>query len=154
MTCTTLQCFKSVRPVWLSTLLAGMLLSLVFEARGATGGSGTFAYTGNLNVARYNHTATLLPSGEVLVAGGTDWVINCYTTAERYNPSTGAWTLTGSMTQPRCDHSATLLPNGEVLVSGGVNSIYDTNTATVNGAEIYNPATGTWKATGLNVSRA
>jgi len=204
MTRTTLQCFKSVRPVWLSTLLAGMLLSLVFEARGATGGSGTFAYTGNLNVARYNHTATLLPSGEVLVAGGippnsanslasaelynpktgewtltgsttavrtdftatllqngevlvaggTDWVINCYTTAERYNPSTGAWTLTGSMTQPRCDHSATLLPNGEVLVSGGVNSIYDTNTATVNGAEIYNPATGTWKATGLNVSRA
>ena len=167
--------------------------------------SGTFAYTCSLNVARYNHTATLLPSGEVLVAGGniansntplasaelynpktgkwtltgsmpavrtdftatllqngevlvaggTDWVINCYATAELYNPSTGAWTLTGSMTQPRCLHSATLLSNGEVLVSGGVNSIYSTNTATVNGAEIYNPETGTWTATGsLNVGRA
>jgi hypothetical protein len=59
------------------------------------------------------------------------------------------------MTQPRCLQSATLLFNGEVLVAGGVNSIYDTNTATVATAEIYNPSTGEWTATdSLNVSRA
>jgi WD40 repeat protein len=202
----TSQCLKATRSVLTSAFLAGTLLSLVTEASGASGGNGTFAYTGSLNVARYNHTATLLPSGEVLVtggigvngnytslasaelynpktgkwtltgsmtagrtsltatllqngqvlvAGGSDYQIRCYATAELYDPSTGTWMLTGSMTQPRCLHSATLLSDGEVLVSGGVNSIYDTATATVTGAEIYNPATGAWTATGsLHVSRA
>jgi N-acetylneuraminic acid mutarotase len=114
-----------------------------------------WTFTGSMSVGRTDFTATLLPNGEVLVAGGTDYEINCYATAELYNPSTGQWTLTGSMTHPRCLHSATLLPDGEVLVSGGVNGVYSTNTATVSASEIYNPETGTWTATGsLNVSRA
>ena len=117
--------------------------------------TGKWTLTGSMSVGRTDFTATLLPSGEVLVAGGTDYEISCYSTAELYNPSTGVWTLTGSMTQPRCLHSATLLPDGEVLVSGGVNSVYSTNTATVSAAEIYNPETGTWTPTGsLSVSRA
>ena len=117
---------------------------------------GRWTLTGSMNAGRTAFTATLLQNGEVLVAGGTDYEVTCYATAELYNPSTGQWTLTGSMTQPRCLHSATLLPDGEVLVSGGVNGIYSTNnTATVSGAEIYNPETGNWTATGsLNVSRA
>ena len=205
---TTLQCIKAVRTALLLTLLAGMLVILAVEARGAGGGSGTFTLTGSLNIARYDHTATLLPNGDVLVvgglgvngvytslasaelyepqhgngrwavtgsmsvgrdkftttllpdgqvlvAGGTDYQSSCYATAELYNPPTGGWTLTGSMTQPRCLHSATLLLDGEVLVSGGVNSIYNTNNPTVTGSEIYNPSTGTWKATGsLHTSRA
>jgi hypothetical protein len=202
---TTIPSLKVTCTLMISGVLAAGLLGGL-AAQAATTGSGTFAYTGSLNVARYNHTATLLPNGEVLVtggigvngayaslasaelydpkqgkwaltgsmtagrtsftatllkngevlvAGGSDYEISCYATAELYNPSTGKWTLTGSMTQPRCLQSATLLPNGEVLVSGGVNSIYSTNTATVSGAEIYNPETGTWKATGsLHVSRA
>ena len=204
----TFQRFKIAHSVLLSTLLSGMLLSPVVEALAASEGSGTFALTGSLNTARYNHTATLLPNGkvlvvgglgvngvyaslasaelydpqhgdgrwavtgsmsvgrtaftatllangQVLVAGGSDYQINCYATAELYNPSTGQWTLTGSMSQPRCLHSATLLSNGEVLVSGGVNSIYSNNTGTVSGAEIYNPNTGTWTPTGsLKTSRA
>ncbi len=89
------------------------------------------------------------------MAGGADYNLNCWDSAELYNPSTGQWTLTGSMTEPRCLHSATLLPNGDVLVSGGVNGIYTTNTATVTSSEIYDPGTGTWTSTGsLNVSRA
>ena len=60
----TCQGFRIVRSVLLSTLLTGMLLTLVVAALGASGGSGTFAYTGSLNTARYDHTATLLPSGE------------------------------------------------------------------------------------------
>src|SRR5207253_1892173 len=33
---------------------------------------GDWTTTGSLNTARYNHTATLLPNGMVLVAGGFD----------------------------------------------------------------------------------
>lgn len=117
--------------------------------------TGKWTLTGSMTAGQTSLTATLLQNGEVLVAGGSDYQIRCYATAELYNPSTGTWTLTGSMSQPRCLHSATLLPDGRVLVSGGVNSIYDTDTATVSGSEIYNPATGTWTATGnLNVGRA
>jgi N-acetylneuraminic acid mutarotase len=118
--------------------------------------TGKWAVTDTMSVGRTGHTATLLENGQVLVAGGSQYAVNCYDTAELYNPATGEWTLTGNMTQTRCYHSATLLPNGEVLVSGGVNSLYSTtDTNTIIASEIYNPATGTWTATGsLNVSRA
>ena len=116
---------------------------------------GKWSVTGSMSVVRTAFTATLLQNGEVLVAGGTDYAINCYATAELYNPSTGQWTLTGSMTQQRCLHSATLLPSGEVLVSGGAISIYNNSNPTVASSEIYNPKTGKWTATGsLNDNRA
>jgi hypothetical protein len=117
--------------------------------------TGKWTGTGSMSVGRTAHTATLLQNGEVLVAGGSQYELNCHDTVELYNPATGEWTLTGGMTQPRCYHSATLLSNGEVLVSGGVNSLYSSDTNTITAAEIYNPTTGTWTATGsLNVSRA
>ena len=117
---------------------------------------GKWTYSGDMSVGRTGHSATVLKTGEVLVAGGTDFnTASCYTTAELYDPSTGVWTLTGSMTQPRCLHSATLLPNGNVLVAGGAASLYNNTNDTVTSAEIYNPSTGKWTATGsLNASRA
>jgi N-acetylneuraminic acid mutarotase len=112
-------------------------------------GSGTWTATGSLNTPRIAQTATLLPNGQVLVAGGQDLNKNVLASAELYNPSTGKWTVTGSMVTPRFDHTATLLANGEVLVAGGVSSGY---TAT---AELYNPSTGSWKSTGgMTVPRA
>src|SRR5579862_9427228 len=79
--------------------------------------------TGSMNVGRELHTATLLPSGQVLVAGGCCLAGIGMPFAELYDPSSGTWTLTGSMNVARYDHTATLLPSGQVLVAGG----YTTN---------------------------
>ena len=61
--------------------------------------------------ARYAHTATLLPSGEVLIVGGTDSTTT-YSSVELYDPSTGQWTTKAPMTTARQLHTATLLPSG------------------------------------------
>jgi N-acetylneuraminic acid mutarotase len=126
--------------------MIGMLFSLVVETFGASGGSATFALTGSLNTARYDHTATLLPSGEVLVTGGLG-VNGNYTSlasAELYDPKKGRWTVTGSMSVGRTGFTATLLANGQVLVVGG--SDYQIRCYAT--AELYNPTTGQWTLTG------
>ena len=63
--------------------------------------SGTWTATGSLNTARYCHTATLLPNGKVLVAGGYDGNSGYLTSAELYDPATGTWTATGSLNTAR-----------------------------------------------------
>jgi len=77
--------------------------------------TGSFSTTGLMAEARSFHTATLLPSGKVLVAGGGDE----NSTAEVYDPATGSFSITGGMEIGRSGHTATLLPNGSVLVAGG-----------------------------------
>jgi hypothetical protein len=113
--------------------------------------TGTWSLTGSLNVARFGLTATLLPDGKVLVAGGEsqDGAIN--NSAELYNPTTGTWSYTGSLSTGRYGHTATLLPNGEVLVAGGHD--WHSNTY-LDSADVYDPATGNWSGTAkLNVTR-
>ena len=85
-------------------------------------GSGNWTVTGSLNIARAEHTATLLPNGVVLVAGGFDSSNNLLASAELYDPASGSWAATGSLNIARADHTATLLPNGTVLVAGGVDN--------------------------------
>ena len=123
--------------------------------------------TGPMNDYRWSHTATLLPDGRVLVAGGFGGSANSLTTnaqpvlnsAEIYDPATGQWTRTGSMNVRRALHVAELLPDGRVLVAGGrtcnqappatCDFTFRTNTA-----EIYNPATGRWtQVANMNVAR-
>src|SRR5580698_4679822 len=77
--------------------------------------TGSFSVAGSMAAARTYHTATLLPSGKVLVAGGGGE----NSTAEVYDPATGSFSSTGGMENGRSGHSATLLPNGSVLVAGG-----------------------------------
>jgi N-acetylneuraminic acid mutarotase len=59
----------------------------------------------------------------------------------------GRATATGSMATARAGHTATLLANGTVLVVGGFDSV-DPVISPLASAEIYNPATGTFRATG------
>ncbi len=80
--------------------------------------SGTWTATGSLSSARRRSTATLLPNGKVLVAGGDDGTTTL-ASAELYDPASGTWTATGSLVTARDCHTATLLPNGKVLIAGG-----------------------------------
>jgi Tol biopolymer transport system component/N-acetylneuraminic acid mutarotase len=102
--------------------------------------TGRWATTGALITGRQGHTATLLPDGAVLVAGGyTGGFIapgDRLTSVERYDPVAGIWSAAASMSAARMGHSATLLRDGRVLVAGG------------GSAELYNPATDTWTRTG------
>src|SRR5262249_15960105 len=58
--------------------------------------------TGSMGTGREFHTATLLPNGRVLVAGGYNG--SYLSSAELYDPGTGTWTATGSMGTARDVH--------------------------------------------------
>lgn len=135
--------------------------------------TGTFAATGSMSVARTDCTATLLQDGRILVAGGMGAGSNLPTTdapgqsrwpqpgdgpylasAEIYDPTTGKFSATGSMTGPRAFHSATLLLDGRVLIAGGESGSGDPNDAgALATAELYDPATGQFHATGSMARR-
>ena len=112
--------------------------------------NGTWADTGSMHARRIDHTATLLPDGKVLVAGGIAPQGTALASAELYDPASGTWTLTGPMGNARDFHTATLLGDGDVLVAGGAGG---PNNGTQSGdgfwksAEVYHPATGLWTAT-------
>lgn len=112
-----------------------------------------FVPTGDMPSPRYNATATLLPNGKVLVAGGftptpedpevQDWT----DTAVLYDPATGMFVPSQShMIAKRVDPAAVLLADGKVLLVGG-GYIYAWQ-GEPTPAEIYDPATDTFTATG------
>jgi uncharacterized delta-60 repeat protein len=104
--------------------------------------TGTWARSGDLTVARFLHTATLLPNGRVLAAGGAGPAVPSGT-SEQYDPVTGAWTQAASMA-PRTWHTAVRLPSGKVLVAAGLNGRgLPTRTAV-----LFAPLPGTWRDTG------
>jgi Putative Ig domain/Galactose oxidase, central domain len=116
----------------------------VSSARAAAGFTPT---TGSMTAARSEHTATLLQSGRVLIAGGSD-ASGTLASAELYDPTNQIFAATSSMTVARSGHTATLLadaalPNsGKVLLAGGGSQ----------SAELYDPTAGTFTATGNMVA--
>src|SRR5450432_1604531 len=85
------------------TFFVGAGLLLVQPCAGAPGG---FENTGSLNTARAHHTATLLPNGTVLVAGGFDGSGPSSMSAELFDPASGTWTVTGSLNTAHYYHTA------------------------------------------------
>jgi len=109
---------------------------------------GVFRPTGSMATQREKHTATLLPNGRVLIAGGKD-TSGALTSAELYHPKKETFSATGSAVTARTAHTATLLPNGKVLVVGGENQ-----SGKLMSAELYDPTSGTFSATGsMTVAR-
>lgn len=107
------------------------------------------AFTGGpvMGTARYHHTATLLPNGQVLIAGGLGLLDSNtlpLSSAELYDPVANTFKPTGSMVNARSGFfsgfTATLLPDGKVLIVGDDRSS--------NTAELYDPASGTFTSTG------
>ncbi len=110
--------------------------------------SPSFLSVGQLNTARMRHTATILPNGKVLIAGGKSGTT--LSTAEIYDSTLKNFTtITSNMTTPRMNHVSVLMNDGRVLLVGGTNENTD-----LSSAEIFDPTTGIFAATGsMNVFR-
>lgn len=135
----------------------GLLVTLVAALLGCSsepaGTVGSWRLGAPMIEARGGHSATLLPSGLVLVAGGAgtwheDGSADLLATAELYDPVTGTWTPAASMSSPRGWHSATLLQNGRVLVAGGIGAQFPGRYTDLTSAELYDPSTDRWEVTG------
>jgi large repetitive protein len=151
----TTDSLATAREMHTATLLSSGLVLVVGGPEAAElydPSTGTWSTTGALAAPRLGHTATLLASGEVLVVGGglslaTAWFP---TSSELYDPTNGTWYASGSMAAPRIRHTATLLQSGAVLVAGGqiATDTSGTSFSPTTSAEVYDPASGTWSATG------
>ena len=131
-------------------LVTGLAAQLYDPATGA------FIPTGQMPNVRWGRSATLLQDGEVLVAGGANTDGSAFdASVQLYDPKTGKFTATGSMTMARSFHTATLLNDGRVLIAGGNNTVQTMNTdgsstpiKQLDSAELYDPRTGKFTATG------
>ena len=118
-----------------------------------TQATGAVATTAPIGTARDAATASLLPTGSVLVAGGVDDG-TILADSEVYSPAGngvgGTWTVAAPLNVPRYDAVATILADGRVLVTGGFNAL-----GALSSAEIYDPIQNTWTLTSgsLNTAR-
>src|SRR5215472_18168533 len=99
--------------------------------------TGSLTSAGKMLEPRSGHSATLLPDGQVLIAGGMRRNQDFYKSAELYDPATGKFQPTGEMNQRRVGQVAVLLRTGKVLIAGGWVGHGGTDSA-----ELYDPASG------------
>jgi WD40 repeat protein len=135
-------------------VLAGIATAEIYHASSKTfscvgGVSATPPVCNNSMVdGRYNHVAVGLLNGKVLIAGGIDADGNVTDTAELYDPAKGVFVATGAMTSTREEFAAALFNSGplagQVLVSGGTDQAGNF----LDSAELYDPASGKFTATG------
>jgi hypothetical protein len=101
--------------------------------------AGGFGPSGALLTPRYDHTATLLANGLVLVVGGTGANGRPVAAAELIDPVQRISHPSGTLRTARAQHSATLLPSGRVLIAGGLGA----DGAPTTDVELFDPTLGT-----------
>jgi hypothetical protein len=113
---------------------------------------GGWSPVADLATGRAQHTATLLRTGKVLVAGGVDAKGVATASAELFDPAASRWTAASPMSVARTQHTATLLNDGTVLVVGGFHE-KDPLGETLSSAEIYDPRFDRWTPAASMASR-
>src|SRR5205814_528902 len=138
-------------PALLTPLLTGKLLfvgssflGLPCDAELYDQASGTWVPTGSAPQRPYNPTATLLPNGQVLLAG---------VFPELYDAASGTWSPTGRPVGERWYHTATLLPDGRVLLVGGFGVDFDGQVVSLATAELYDSGSTPQARTGMIISQ-
>lgn len=123
---------------------AGWDTALLFDPDG-----GTWSAAGVLTDRHVGHTAVVLPSGKVLVAGGTRAVYQGMrigiASTELYDPDTLTWSSSGAMSDPRIWHTSSLLPSGDVLTAGGIPRS-DWMPGPSSAVEVFGAGAGAWSA--------
>src|ERR687886_10824 len=102
----------------------GAVLVVIMALAGAGVAQAAWSGIDPLASGRYNHTATVLKDGRVLVAGGVGDADSTHRgvalqSAEIYDPAANTWSDAGTMSVARAGDTATLLQDGDVLVAGG-----------------------------------
>ncbi len=106
-------------------------------------GNGQWTLTGRLHTAREWASATLLPDGRVLVAGGIGATGQVLSSAETFNPKSGKWSVVASMHHGRAQAGAVLLGDRRVLEVGGHGA-----GSALDSAELYDPVADSWTSAG------
>ena len=109
---------------------------------------GVWIATGSMGTPRSGHDAVRLLDGRVLVVGGANGDRTRHLRRVVRPGSRGTWSATGNMLKPHGGFPATLLSDGRVLVGDIDDPDADDP---ISGAEVYDPASGTWTATGKMV---
>ena len=139
-----LKCRRPASGAPALVLLAVPLIALGSLTPQSLKSGGSLNETDAMSAVRMAHTATALPDGRVLVAGGFTSEANAAHSAEAYAPGAGRFSALPRMITVRYSHTATMLPNGKVLIAGG----YAAGSTTIAAAELFDPATNTFVATG------
>ncbi|AUX38567.1 MULTISPECIES: kelch repeat-containing protein [Sorangium] len=144
----------SGRPVPVALRVRGSRIELLVDAGGeAVLADPVWEPAGSMSAKRVRHTATLLPSGKVLVVGGRS--PGTYLASAELYDDPDVWLSTTPMDRPRAFHTATLLPSGKVLVVGGSEGFEAPPIPADRAAELYDVATETWTYTApVKVTRA
>ena len=136
----------------LTLLWGGLLLVTKTPASSRSTVAGSVSLTGSMAAPRSGHTATTLPNGNVLIAGGMESNGVFLDTTERYDPVRGRFLAAARMATRRVSHTATLLPDGKVLIAGGLEGRYREDGQwkgrAVASAELYDHSTGSFTPTG------
>lgn len=138
--------FRGARFRGTVTAIAFVLIAALIPATSQA--ASYFSSAPSMTTPRFAPAAAPLLDGRILVVGGSDSE-GYLSSAEILDPGAGTFTATtGAMTTSRGGPGAAPLPDGRVLIVGGyVNS----GPGTLSSAEIFDPETGTFTATGASM---